>query len=211
MCGLYSLTTAHEAIRQAFPSAWSWEVADVPSSQRIGPSAKSPHSASNHRLTVRNGPGGPAFVSMRWRYESRWMREKGVKVPINARAETIFSNGLFKYSARDRRCLAIVDGFYEPKGPKGPKREQYRFSFEDSRPFALGGIWISFRGEDDTFDGFAIVTTKPNSQVAEIHGRMPIILDDEQAWTAWLSGDQSDVAQLAAPIDRPSLRRERIA
>lgn len=53
------------------------------------------------------------------------MREKRLRVPINAKSDTMFRNGMFKYSSRERRCLIIADGFYEPKGPKGTKREQY--------------------------------------------------------------------------------------
>lgn len=115
---------------------------------------------------------------MRWRYEMTWMRQKGIKVPINAKIESVFSNGLFKHSAKSPRCLVIVDGFYEPKGKavRGQKREQYSFTFDDGRPFALGGIWAHFRDEDDEFSGFAIVTTRPNEQISPMHERSPVIL-----------------------------------
>lgn len=202
MCGAYRLQTPHEAVVGFFDDDWSWDdSAAQAASDKIGPSAKRPGSTSNYRLVVRDN----RYVSMRWRFESKWMREKGVKVPINARAETIFTNGLFKYSAKDRRCLIVCDGFLEPKGPKGGKREQYLFEFTDSRPFALGGLWTSFRTQDDTFDGFVIVTTTPNTQVAPVHGRMPVILDSPDEWQAWMHGSENDVIDLCKPIERDQL------
>lgn len=208
MCGLYSLKTTHEAVRDFFPKNWSWNYPGDPApAGKIGPSAKKPGSPSNDRLVVRGDQ--PEFVSMRWRFESKWMRDKGVKVPINARSETLFTNGLFKYSARDRRCLIIVDGFYEPKGPKGTKREQYLFAFDDRRPFALGGLWSKYKAEDDEFEGFVIVTAAPNGQVLPIHSRMPVILADEAEWGAWMQGSRDDVEQLCQPIERPDLAATR--
>lgn len=208
MCGVYQLNSMPELIRNLFPKEYAWQLRDdefVPSA-RIGPSAKKPGSASNHRLVVRRQGSGAEFASIRWRFETRWMRDKGVSVPINAKSETMFTNGLFKYAARERRCLVIVDGFYEPKGPKlprGQRREQYRFAYNDNRPFALGGLWTTYRADDDQFDGFVICTTAPNEQVAPIHARMPVILDSEAAWTAWLTGSQSDVQGLCQPESKP--------
>ena len=200
MCGAYRLLTAHEAVIGFFKDSWQWN-ADVEPSEKIGPSAKKPGSPSNHRLVVRNDE----FVTMRWRFEMKWMRNKGINVPINARSETIFTNGLFKHSARSKRCLIVCDGFYEPKGPKGTKRDQYLFQFDDGRPFALGGLWTTYKGEDDEFDGFTIVTTTPNDQVAPIHGRMPVILDSPEEWDSWMHGSQDDVVHLCQPGERPSL------
>jgi putative SOS response-associated peptidase YedK len=207
MCGLYSLTTAREAVRQYFPKPWDWIVPDneYRPSSRIGPSAKRPGDEANHRLVVRRTGNGVVFDSLRWRYETKWMRDRGIKVPINARSETIFSNGLFKQSARERRCLIDVDGFYEPKGPKGGKREQYHFTFPGQRLFALGGLWTSYKGDDDEFDGFIICTTMPNHQVTPIHPRMPVILDCESEWDSWPHGDESDAMMLCEAGDTPAL------
>ena len=214
MCGLYSKKTTHEAVREFFSEDWEWtESADLyDPSATVGPSAKGPGSESNIRLVALHKDGSTRFGTMRWRYEMSWMREKGVKVPINAKLETLFSNGLFKHSAKSRRCLVIVDGFYEPKGQavRGQKREQYRFTFDDGRPFALGGIWANYRDEEDEFAGFAIVTTRPGAEVAPIHQRSPVILDTPADRETWLEGSQDDVMLFEQSIDRPDLVSERV-
>lgn len=213
MCGLYSLTTSQEAVRRLFPVDWQWSVPDAEfePAPKMGPSAKKPGSTSNHRLVARRKGDEIEFASLRWRYEAKWMRDKGIKVPINARSETMWTNGLFKFSARDRRCLVIVDGFYEPKGPKGGKREQYLFTFPGQRPFALGGLWTSYKGDDDAFDGFIICTTEPNDQVSPIHNRMPVILEHDNEWTDWLTGSEDDARHLCDPIERPELTCHRVS
>ena len=206
MCGLYSLTTTHEAVRQFFPEDWEWsESADlyVPSA-KVGPSAKKPGSPSNHRLVVLQRDGAVRFGTMRWRFDTGW------KPQINATIEKLFTSSMFKNSALHRRCLVIVDGFYEPKGPKGGKRDQYSFRFDDGRPFALGAIWKRRNTEDDDFYGFAIVTTNPGAPVAGIHPRSPVILDSPAERDTWLEGDQTDVELFEQAIDRPDLVSQRV-
>lgn len=95
------------------------------------------------------------------------------------------------------------DGFYEPKGPKGAKREQYNFRFEGGRLFALGGIYAHYRAEDDDFYGFAIVTTNPGAQVAGIHDRSPVTLDTPAERETWLEGSRAVRAG-----DRPAGSRQ---
>ena len=208
------METAAEAVRRIAPAAWEWsESADLfEPSAKIGPSAKGPGSPSNIRLVALHTDDVTKFGTMRWRYEMAWMRQKGIKVPINAKIETLFSNGLFKHSAKSRRCLVICDAFYEPKGPKvrGQKREQYRFAFEDGHPFSLGGIWAHYKAEDDDFYGFVIVTTRPNDQVGPIHQRSPVILDGNAEWETWLEGDQGEVMVFEEPIDRPELVAKKV-
>ena len=207
MCGAYELNTLPRQIRELFPRYYKWQLQDgdlVPSG-KIGPSAKKPGDIANHRLVVRSDGKETAFSSLRWRYETKWMRDKGIRPPINARSETMFTNGLFKRSAIERRCLVVVDGFYEPKGPKGTKREQFAFEFKDSRPFALGGLWTQFKSAEDEFEGFVICTTEANDQVAPIHPRMPVVLDGEEAWRMWLEGNEDDARFLCEPGDTPEL------
>lgn len=118
--------------------------------------------------------------------------------PVNAKAETLFEKWLWKYAARHRRGLIPMDGFYEPKGPKGRKnRPQFCFRFPDERLFLVAGIWTK-KTEASPLDTFSLVTTSPNSLVQEIHERMPAIVEPD-AYEVWLS-DTEDVAALRAVL-----------
>ena len=55
---------------------------------------------------------------------------------------------------------------------------------------------------------FTIVTTSPNETMAEIHNRMPVMLDDHE-WATWLDPQTADTGELLAllePRDGPELR-----
>ena len=51
---------------------------------------------------------------------------------------------------------------------------------------ALAGLWENWRSPaGEWVRSFAIVTTRPNELCAELHDRMPVILDPGD-WDAWL-------------------------
>ena len=55
------------------------------------------------------------------------------------------------------------------------------------RPFALAGLWTSWQPpEGAPIESVTVLTTTPNDVVAPIHVRMPVILSDHAAESAWL-------------------------
>jgi putative SOS response-associated peptidase YedK len=66
-------------------------------------------------------------------------------------------------------------------------------------PFGIGGIWENWKdpGSGGWVRTFAIITTDANSQVADIHDRMPLILGSEDHGR-WL-GDEPDPADRSPP------------
>jgi len=133
---------------------------------------------------------------------------------INARAETAAAKPSFRAALRRRRCLVPADGFYEWKREAGGK-QPYLIRFEDGRPFALGGLWETWRNPSgEGIESFTILTTEPNEVVAPLHDRMPVIVPPE-AFALWLDpavGDPTAIAPLLAPppadgmVARPASR-----
>lgn len=106
----------------------------------------------------------------------RW----GLDRAINARAET---------AARTfrgmRRVLLPADGFFEWHGGR-----PHHITREDGAPFALAGL--------ATRDRTVVVTCAPSPVVAELHDRMPLILEPGQE-DAWLD-PAVPVEALAVPF-----------
>jgi putative SOS response-associated peptidase YedK len=48
---------------------------------------------------------GPMFASARWGLMPSWAKPGGRPPPINAKCETIATNGMFRSAYRSRRCL----------------------------------------------------------------------------------------------------------
>jgi putative SOS response-associated peptidase YedK len=105
---------------------------------------------------------------------------------INARAETIRVNPLFRAALERRRCLVPVDGFYEWQR-LADRRQPYFIRRLDGGPLTLAGIWAPW---GETPDGSVvgtctIVTTTPLPEISWLHDRMPLVLASSQ-WAAWL-------------------------
>jgi putative SOS response-associated peptidase YedK len=114
--------------------------------------------------------------------------------PINARAETVAEKPMFRDAFDERRCLVLADGFYEWKGRRGSK-QPYRITHIDDQPFAFAGLWENWKTPSgDVRDTVTIITTEANEVVADVHDRMPVILErnDEQTW---LNGDDHETLQ----------------
>lgn len=82
------------------------------------------------------------FVSARWGLVPGWARHGGGRPPpVNARCETIATNGLFKKAYASCRCLVPIDGYFEWQklDPSGKKKQPYAIAMKSGEPFALAG------------------------------------------------------------------------
>jgi len=102
---------------------------------------------------------------------------------INARVESLHWSH-YRDNLRERRCLVVVDGFYEWHTHEG-KRSPYVLFRRDGKPLVFGGFF-------DTSNGCAILTKPSQGVVSTIHARMPVILERD-AWATWLDPHTSDV------------------
>jgi putative SOS response-associated peptidase YedK len=157
---------------------------------------------------------------MRWGLVPPWVKagpdgapdDKGPLL-INARADKVASSPAFRGSAKSKRCLVPMDGWYEwrpnpdgvVKGKKTPKTPFFMHR-DDGDPLFMAGLWSVWRPKDAAKDAApllscTIITTDAVGELAEIHDRMPLILA-EDAWDRWLNPDAPlDDELLANPPD----------
>jgi putative SOS response-associated peptidase YedK len=130
---------------------------------------------------------GRVLTSAKWGFQPAWMAPGKAPPPINARAASVATNGLFKRALSQQRCIVPATGFWEWMAVPGEKRKAPRhIRLRDGEPFGFGGIYTP--PTDEGPGTYAIVTTRPNEVVAPIHNRMPVILGRE--WEAlWLDPD----------------------
>jgi len=139
---------------------------------------------------------------MRWGLIPSWAKDRAIgNRMFNARAETVATKASFKTSFAKRRCIIPLDGFYEWKLLADGKRKQpYFIHRPDGEPYAVGGLWSSWRGPDrdgaeGTIRSAAIITVAANAKMSELHDRMPLMLP-HAAWAEWLDPTQHDVDRL---------------
>ena len=123
---------------------------------------------------VASSAGGPQVRGMMWGYVPWYERGKPqMRMLPNAKAETAATSPAFRKAVAERRCLVPANGFYEWR-TEGNLKSPYLFTLRGEEPFAFAGFWEP--GEEDLPPTFGILTTRPNSLVAPIHNRMPVLL-----------------------------------
>jgi putative SOS response-associated peptidase YedK len=138
-----------------------------------------------------------------WGFAPWWERSaKPKRRPINARAETIATSGMFRQAFRDRRCVVPATGFYEWESLADGK-QPWLFSRADGAMLALAGLWSRWEpaGGAAAYT-FCVLTTAANAVAARLHDRMPVILSDARAIELWLDAE-ADAAALTALL-RPA-------
>lgn len=138
-------------------------------------------------LFVAQGKDGDVEVMEgRWWLVPVWAKEMPKYPLFNARSETAHEKSSFKASFKSKRCLIPADGFYEwTKAADGGKDPHY-IHLPDQQPFAFAGLWaVNKQIDDEPIVSCTILTAKPDPAIADIHDRMPIILQDG-AQDEWL-------------------------
>ncbi len=140
----------------------------------------------------------------RWGLIPSWAKDAalGSKL-INARGETVAEKPSFRSALKRRRCLVLVDGWYEWKQSTKPKTP-YHFRRQDGRPMAFAGLWEEWTAPDtgEVVRSCTVITTGPNRLMAPIHDRMPVILPPE-AQALWLRPEPQE-ASLLQPLLVPN-------
>lgn len=114
---------------------------------------------------------------------------------LNARSETIFEKPSYKNSARNKRCLILADGFFEPHHKNG-KSIPY-FCYQPSKEYPDGDLFLFaglYNELDDELFTTTIITMEANPFFAEVHNkkkRMPLVLA-EDLYDDWLDQGMSE-------------------
>jgi putative SOS response-associated peptidase YedK len=179
VCGRFNLTRARD-IEKRF-GFMDWHERRIEPRFNIAP--------TQEILTiVEREDGSRAVTTMTWGLVPFWMRS-APRPQINARAETIRTSPMFRGASR---CLVPATGFYEWRA-KAPMH----IGLASGELFAFAGLWLP--GErDGGLPTATILTCAPNSLVAGIHNRMPVILRTEDE-AAWLEGGAKDPRSLLRP------------
>ncbi|MCF7804535.1 MAG: SOS response-associated peptidase [Candidatus Marinimicrobia bacterium] len=190
MCGRVSLTKAIEPVEQRFNVKYTGD-REWPIYYNGAPSQYYPV------ITNEN----PEQIQLfRWGLIPSWSKQPETKYSmINAKAETLEEKRSYKGPFQKRRCLVIVDGFYEWK-KTGNSKQPYRIRLENESLFAFAGLYEIWKNDEQVLPSFTIITTEPNSVMENIHNRMPVILPKEVE-LQWL--DNSLETDELKPLLRP--------
>jgi len=161
------------------------------------------------------------IVLMNWGLIPFWTKynetaQRIKQLALNARSETIFEKPMFRQSIFAKRCLVVVDGFFEWRH-LNDKRYPYYISLTNHQPFALAGIWDKWQDPDTGIESltFSVITTEANSLMTQIHNtkkRMPAILPMENE-KKWIDNNlkRTDIESLLKPYSEMAMEAYPVA
>jgi putative SOS response-associated peptidase YedK len=185
VCGRAKLTAPPEVLRELF------ELREVP---HIGARY---NIAPTQLLAVIRRPG--ELEQLRFGLVPPWARDvsEGSRF-INARSETVAKQPAFRDAFRQRRCLVVVDGFYE-WSHAGKRKQPHLVHLTSGEPFALAGLWETWHSRDgEVVESVAVITAPSKGAIAPLHDRMPIVLAPE-TYRAWLDPASPEPERLLEP------------
>ena len=164
-------------------------------------------------FTILFEPGlGRHLEWMRWGLIPSWAKDSSIGARLfNARSETAATKPSFRSAFKDRRCLIAADGFYE-WSPRSQGHQAFYFESTGGTLLAFAGLFESFRAESGQgIDSCTVLTTEANSDVSDVHHRMPVLLDAEQC-ELWLNPDsrRSDLEAICASRAEGRLRKRAV-
>jgi putative SOS response-associated peptidase YedK len=137
-----------------------------------------------------------------WGLMPAWRVKHSVSAPlINARAETIDEKPSFRHLVPKQRCVVPMDGYYEWLTTRDAHRKiPFFITRTDSSLLAVAGLWDHADDKSGGLRRQCIATVAANAELAEIHDRMPAVLEGD-AIGEWLDGDPESAVNLLVPAE----------
>jgi putative SOS response-associated peptidase YedK len=160
--------------------------------------------------TVLSSEGKRALVPMGWGLIPYWWNKPLKEMRLatfNARAKTVATEPMFRDAFKSKRCLIPASRYYEWSGVPGNKQPYY-FTRRDGQPITFAGLWSNWKDKEtgEYLQSCTMVITQPNKLAAEIHDRMPVILETKE-FEQWEHGDVKDAAALMKPAGEDVLQK----
>jgi putative SOS response-associated peptidase YedK len=120
------------------------------------------------------------LLESNWGYTFINSNNQNKQIVINSRIETINSKLLFKDSFLKRKCIIPANGYFEWSEKEGEKKP-YLIKLGDGELIYFAGVWRKEKYNDDKRRVFSIITKAANKKINEIHHRMPVVLNANNA------------------------------
>ena len=120
------------------------------------------------------------LLASNWGYNFINSKTQNKQIVINSRIETINSKLLFKDSFLKRKCIIPANGYFEWSQKEGEKKP-YLIKLDDGELIYFAGVWRKEKYNDEKRRVFSIITKAANKKINEIHHRMPVVLNANNA------------------------------
>ncbi|SDY55452.1 SOS response-associated peptidase [Herbiconiux ginsengi] len=200
MCGRFTMSAETDELITEFV-ARGGKLEDWRPSYNVAPTETSP--IVRERLI--DGELVREIDSAAWGLRPAWAKQGG-PAPINARLESVATNGLFRNAFAQRRCIVPMNGYFEWEATPTGKQPHYIHGPESI--LAAAGLYELKKEADGWALSFTIITREAADASGEVHDRMPVFLtpDTWDEWTEPIKVEEPSAKEgLVAMLDRSSL------
>ncbi len=167
---------------------------------------------TDQAVILRARDDGVELTMARWWFVPAWHHGKLKDFranTFNARSETVATLPTFRRAFARRRCLIVVDGWYETTGDTARDRVRWRVTPTGGNAVCLAGIWDRCDTADQgPVDSFTMLMRDAVPPLDVLHERQPVPLFSEH-WATWLDV-QADVKVLYSLANGTRFAIERI-
>ncbi|WP_082480955.1 SOS response-associated peptidase [Rathayibacter sp. Leaf299] len=196
MCGRFAMDSETDELIREFVAAGG-RAADWAPDFSVAPT----DSAPIVRERLHDGAVEREVELASWGFTPSWAKGKGPS-PINARLETVASNGLFRGAFAKQRAIVPMRGYYEWQTLADGKQPWFLHGEEPI--LAAAGLYTAKKDGEAWRVSFTIITREARDASGEVHDRMPVFLTDEVR-DVWLSPEPLDSAEeMLATLDGAS-------
>ena len=192
MCGRFSIAPKKQRIPEDLLKKPPFQL-DIDFSYNVAPTQLAP-------VITNSTPD--SISQLHWGLVPAWSKDGKLNGKmINARAEGIFTKPSFRMPIRKNRCLVLADSFYEWR-KEGKRKKPYRILPQNEELMTFAGIWEEWIQGTKNIKTFSIITCAANRDVADLHDRMPVILNTQEQREAWLS--ELSIEQIEILLEPPA-------
>lgn len=206
MCGRFSLGAGADELSRVYRAladdidGWQPRYSIAPSTMipvlRMRPGSPEDEGEAPH-------PAGRSFEPARWGFQPSWATADGPR-PINARLETVATNGMFRSAFAAHRAVVPMSGYFEWTSQGGRKVPHF---IHGDGLLSAASLVAPRQLPDGSWEvSAAIITTRSVDAAGQVHDRMPVFLADADL-DEWLDPgklDRTGAAGLVAHVAEAS-------
>ena len=170
MCGRFVNTNTINKLKKVFNVDKSFILTDNNISYNLSPSQNINVITNKDNFFIESANWGIKFLD----------NNNKLCTVINSRSETIQNKILFKDSFIKRKCVVPANGYYEWRLEKGIKIP-YFIQIPTLEPIYFAGLWKYSNFNTSKNKTISILTKKASKFINDIHHRMPVIFDINEA------------------------------
>jgi putative SOS response-associated peptidase YedK len=161
---------------------------------------------------VRERAGKRELVAARWGLIPSWWKKPLKELPatFNARSDTVAEKPMFRGAFKSRRCIIPASGYYEWRKGEDGGREPHYFRRVDGAVLSMAGLYEEWQdpATGEIVTSATIIVTDASEDIAAIHHRMPVILEQNQieGWLTHKSG-----VEVLKPAPEGTLTEHRVS